>query len=1033
MRDLSAMLGDIPIRIGRIAQRGAHGIYKVQSEVIRLRRANDIPVASHEIGHAIHKIFWGEDAKGSLDSRPLQPFSAEFEALSEGSLPRDATDTGQPSLPGSPTSGKRLSEGFAEFVRLYLTQPDAALEKAPEFHAAFETELYSHPDMRDGLESVRTSIRRYIEQPAQSKVHSMIRSASEKAFGQDFSATKLYTSVVDRLNPVLEVVEAMTAVSGEKLSTEQHAHKMAQLVSGWMGKASDYIRYGTMDFSTLEQTGKGLQQIIEPILRAGRRDAFEDYMASVHALELEAAGKESGFDVDAATQTVSELEGEFQAAAKELYAYQGRMLDYRVQAGLISKDVAGRIRASKHNQRYVPFRRVMDEKARQSGSGSGESLVNLSSGLKRIKGSGREIISPLESIMADTLEMVSLADRNRVGQLLVAQAKRTKGSGQWIEPVPPKMRETTFQLAEIKKVLTERGLFVEGMDRATLDGLVSIYRPDLRPSQQENVVSVLVDGKVELYQVNPDLQRALTPDPKMAGPIIEFFSAVTRLKRAGATGVNPEFVGTNIIRDAFTAFIQSRNGFIPGLDTVRGLFSVLKQDKFYEEWMRAGGAQSALVSMDRAHLQQNIDDMIATPMQWVVAHPIDALRIMGELSENATRVGEYRKARLNDKSARTAALDAREVTLDFARHGGSDTIRALNSMTAFFNAGIQGTDKYLRSMKEDPRGTTLRSVIAITIPSMILYALNKDDEEYHEQPSWLKDMFWLIPMKGTPMYEHSPFMRIPKPHLPGALFGTSMERTMDWIVQKDSQAFDGFLETLQNASIPGQKPFEALPPMPIPDVILPAVEWWANKSLFRGGPIVPMSLERLPGRYQAQPWTSEYAKGLSNMAHRAGIDVSAMKIENAVFGLTAGTGRMAAKLTDPLLRGGDEPERPTPTLADRPLARAFAVRPNSGSGQSVERFYERIGKLDKKNNAENYARRFRRFAPEPMAPAERREFTRLSTARRRMQNLSLASKRIESRDDISGDEKRDRIADLNRRRTDQARRALDAVRSFGEG
>ena len=1013
IKELSGALSDIPIRIGRISQRGALGIYKVQSETIRLRRANDIPVAAHEIGHAINRLFYG-GAKGRLNWRPLIKFRDELAALA---------------TPGK--KGTTIPEGFAEFVRLYITDPKQAKEKAPTYHAEFETELFSHPELRDSLTAVQRMIRRYIEQPAQSKVHSMIRSASEK-LGPKFSAAKsfndFYTAVIDRLNPINEVVKDMEAASGNTLSFEKNAYKMARVTAGWIGKADRYLRYGTLDFNSLKSTGKGLQQIIESVLRAGRREAFDDYLSAKRAIELDGRGIEAGFEIEAAKQTVTELEGEFSDVATELYAYQDRMLDYRVQAGLIDQDAVARIREA--NKFYVPFRRVMDEQARQA-TGSGESMVNLASGLKRIKGSGREVISPLESIMADTMEMVSLAERNHVGQLLREQALETDGSGKWFEPVPPKMRETTFQLSEIKKVLQDRGLFVEGMDGKTLNALAAVYRPDMQPSQSENIISVVVDGKPELFQVHPDLHKALSPDPKSTSAVVKFFASITRLKRAGATGVNPEFVGLNIIRDAFAAGVLSRNGFIPFVDTARGMFSVLKKDGYYEEWMRSGGAQAALVSMDRTHLKQNIDDMIASPVQWVVAHPIDALRIFGEISENATRLGEYKKARKKDKSAREAAYDARDL-IDFARHGASDTIRAINSMTAFYNASIQGTDKFLRRMKEDPKETSFRAAMSITLPSMILYALNKDDEEYKEQPTFLKDMFWLIPTKGTPLYGHTPFLRIPKPHIEGAIFGTAMERVMDFVIGKDPQAFDGLLSTIERASIPGQKLVDAAPPLPVPDWALPAVEWWANKSLFRDGPIVPMSLQRLPGRYQAQPWTSEYAKGLSNMAHRAGIDVSAVKIENAVFGLTAGTGRMLAKISDPLLRGDDEPERPSKTAADYPIVRAFAVRPASGSGQSIERFYERIGELDKLNNAENFARRYRRGSLEPMSSEDRRAFKRMSTARTRMNALSQSAKAIEHRTDMSGDEKRDQIEDLSRRRTDEAKRALDAVTSFNE-
>ena len=1013
VKELSALLSDIPIRIGRLGRSQAHGIYKVHPKVIRLRVANDISPLAHEVGHGINKIFYG-GSEGRINWRPLIPFRDELAAIA---------------TPGK--KGSQLHEGFAEFVRLYITDPKQAEAKAPKYYAEFETELFSHPELRDGLTAVQGMIRRYIEQPAQSKVHGMIRSAAEKLapkFSLARSWNDFYTGVIDRLNPINEVVKAMAALKGGVLAFEKNAYLMARNMSGWMGKADRFLKFNTVDFDGLTSTGKGLQQIIEPVLRAGRREAFDDYLAAKHAVELQKAGIESGFDLAAAEQTVVELEAEFADTAKELYAFQDRSLDYRVQAGLLAQEDVDRIRASKHNQYYVPFRRIMDEEARQA-SGTGESMVNLSSGLKRIKGSGREIISPLESIMGETLEMVSLAERNHVGQLLLEQAESTEGSGQYVEPVAPKMRATPFQLSEIKKVLQDRGLFVEGMDSATLNAVAYIYRPDMQPSQGENVITVMVKGRPKQAQVNPDLQRALLPDPKITNAVVKFFGAITRLKRAGATGVNPEFGITNILRDTLAATVLTRNGFIPFLDTARGMFEVLGKGEYYQEWLTAGGAQAALVSMDRAHTKQNIDDMIATPMQWVVAHPIDALRIFGELSENATRLGEYMKARKKGKSKREAAYDSRDL-IDFARHGASSTIRAINGMTAFYNASLQGTDKFARRMKEDPKGTSFRAAMSITLPSMILYAINKDDEEYQEQPTWLKDMFWLIPTKGTALYGHTPFLRIPKPHIEGAMFGTVMERAMDFVIGKDPQAFDGLFGTLEKAIVPGQKLGAAVPPLPIPDLLLPAFEWWANKSLFRDGPIVPMSLQRLPGRYQAQPWTSEYAKGLAELAHWAGSDVSAMKIENAVFGLTAGTGRMAAKITDPLLRGADEPERPTKTAADYPMLRVFAVRKASGSGQSIERFYERIGELDKKNNAENYSRMYKRGSLERMSQEDRRAFNRMTSARTRMNKLSQAARAIENRADMSGDEKRDRIEDLQRRRTDEAKRALDAVRAF---
>ena len=283
------------------------------------------------------------------------------------------------------------------------------------------------------------------------------------------------------------------------------------------------------------------------------------------------------------------------------------------------------------------------------------------------------------------------------------------------------MTPTSVSVAEIDGELKKLGFDTSVLDAAQKATVLTAFRPDLSPSPGENVVTVLEDGERKLYEVHPEVHRALTAqDKEVANVFIKFASKISRVKRAGATAINPEFIGLNLVRDAFTAGIQSRNGFVPFVDTARGLFHALKKDDLFREWERSGGAQAALVSMDRAGMQKNLDDMFQSPTKWVFAHPVDALRIFGEMSEAATRLGEFKKAKAKGKSAREAALDAREVTLDFARMGTS--IKGINSVVAFYNASVQGTDKYLRSMRADPIGTTLRTVASVTVPSMIFYA-----------------------------------------------------------------------------------------------------------------------------------------------------------------------------------------------------------------------------------------------------------------------------------------------------------------------
>ena len=994
--ELSTALGDIPIRVGRLSEVGAVGEYKAKPEVVRTRRANDIPVAAEEIGRHINKLmFGGKDSR--INWEPLAKYSGELTA-----------------------GDQTVADGFAEFVRDFIVDPAAAKERAPKFWATFNRRLAKLPGAKRALIEAQASVRRYVEQPEASKVFSAIRQTAARKAGWSFDG--FYTAAVDRLRPIEKVVESLSAQSGKKPDTADDAYQVARLAAGWMGKADQIIENGTFDFLTLEKNGKGLKEILQPLIDAGKRDDFTTYLVAHRALELDARGIDSGIDPKVAKAALKQVQSmAMHRAARDLYGFQDRMLQYRVQAGLLSQESYDRITAQ--NKRYVPFRRVMDDGSVKGGAG--QSLVNLSSKVMRIKGSARDIVDPLESILADTMEAVNIADRNRVGQVLAAQADATEGGGKWVEKVPPKMAPTGVTVKAVDGALQDLGLDTSKLSDEEKSTVLSVFRPDLSPSPGENVVSVLKDGQRELYQVHPDVHRALTAqDAEAANIFIKFASKIARVKRAGATAVNPEFIGVNIVRDAVTGFIQSRNRFVPFLDTARGLFSAIKRDDLFQEWEKAGGAQAALVSMDRATIQKNIDDMFASPGKWAITHPIDALRIFGEMSEAATRLGEFRKARKRGKSAREAALDAREVTLDFSRMGTA--IKGINSVVAFYNAGIQGTDKYIRSMRSDPVGTTLRSVAGVTVPSLIFYALNQGNEDYDEAPRWLKDMFWLVPTKGTPLEGETPFVRIPKPHLPGVLFGTAQERTLDWVMKKDPKALDGFYESLENATLPGQRIIPEAPlPLPIPDAATPFIEWFANRSIFRGRDIVPQGLQNLPAQEQYQPWTSEFAKQFSRMLGRAGIDAAPLQIENTMFSVTAGTGRILAKLSDPVLRSGDEPSRPAGGLAEVPIVRAFAVRPG-GQSESEHRLYDRLGELDRKRNAIRYAQRHNRPMPDEMTAAETRERTRLNAARNRLSNLTTLTRRVES-SDMDPEAKRERLLELAHRRTSIARAVMQAL------
>ncbi|HQH46673.1 MAG TPA: hypothetical protein PLQ86_11965, partial [Candidatus Aminicenantes bacterium] len=149
----------IPIRTGRFVGR-ALGIFKPRSEVIRTRLANDIEVIAHEVGHALHKFLWPETiTKKGLSAQPFQAFAHE--------LDRIAT---------TPKKGQsNTAEGWAEFVRLYITDPAQAQRRAPDFFRFFEGQLdLKAPEVKEIFLEAREKYRQFMDQPPLWRILSQI-------------------------------------------------------------------------------------------------------------------------------------------------------------------------------------------------------------------------------------------------------------------------------------------------------------------------------------------------------------------------------------------------------------------------------------------------------------------------------------------------------------------------------------------------------------------------------------------------------------------------------------------------------------------------------------------------------------------------------------------------------------------------------------------------------------------------------------------------------------------------------------------
>jgi len=896
---------DIPVSQGKFRER-AWGIFKVQPEVIRLKATKDLPTLFHETGHFLDKKF-----KLSTTTDPA--IDAELMKL------------GQPVSKKTYSDEKVKGEGLAEFVRNYLFNEQKAKSIAPELYKKFRGMLNGDVTLDNMMKTVQKATDNYRSQTPEQRILSNI-SVGQKDKGPGMSLDRLYSLIYDDLDPFNKVVKQITG--GTKISPNDNPYDLATLYHSAAGRAETYLKYGIVD-ENFNKIGDSLTDILGKV---DNLDDFRAYIIAKRAKELGFRGIKTGMgevDVDV---VIKNHEAKYLGTFKKLVEFQDSILQQQVTQGMLSQENYEAIK--RLNKDYIPMNRVMDA-FKKFGNGKGSQATQL---VKGIKGSTLDVIDPLESIIRNTFALTNMAERNRVMLAFRELTLNYEGTGKFLEQVPPPMKGQSFQLGEIQNILSGAGIDVAMLENVDMQQIATIFRPT-GYSSKDNIIVIFSEGKPEYYEVHDELlYRAFTAMDKVSsGPIIKLMSFPAKVLRTGAV-LNPDFMARNPTRDALSAFIFSRYGFVPGVDTVRGLFHVIGKDDLYYKCLASGGLQSSLVSMDRDYLQKNLKQVLAEnkgdKVLNILKNPMDSLRALGEFTEEATRVGEFalgvKKEGSNAAGIRKAALSSRDVTIDFGR--GGPWSREANKVIAFFNAGLQGPDKLVRAFKEAPVRTTMKILMAITLPSILLYMRNRKDPRYEELPAWEKDLFWIILTKDK-------IYRIPKPFEVGLIFGSLFERVLKWVEDDDPTALDGFANSLVESLVPG------IPP--IPNAILPMVEAMTNHSFFKGYAIVPDSQKYLAPWQQYSQYTSETAKLIGKA-----LNISPRIVENTIYGYGAGLAQYGVDVVDVVLKLSGLVESkiaPPSTVENLPVIKGFMAVAYQNS-DSINEFYNLRAKLSTSGN-----------------------------------------------------------------------------------
>lgn len=1003
---LSEKLG-VPIRRGKFRHGSAIGIYKPGSKVVRIKKGG-LNTIFHEVAHYL------DDTIGFSKDIP----DAEMDKLvQEYGDPLKNLDT-------------RRKEAFAEYMRFKMTnQSEKVADWAPEFDVLFAKRIEELPQIKDVIDIATEDFKRWSEQPATSKILSQI-SIGGQADGpfKDRvikSLHEVYTSVLDDLHPLSEFSKLANKNLG-KVDALNDPYILARNLRGWVGKADLFLNQGTFSKEfwakgengkvKMNFNGKSYSEILKPVEEMNAMDDFRVFIVSQRIVNDLAPRKiESGISLEDAKTAISELNKkypEFEQIAKERREFKNRLLDFAKENGVIGPEGLKKIREL--NKYHVPFYRVMEESGAKF---LGKSKIggNIGNPIKKIKGSEREIIDPLESDVKDVYAIINASERNNIGVALANISKQNFELGRLFEEVSKPMKATTVNVKEVLEKAT-KGTDAENIEipDELAEAVVTLFRTTYATGP--NMLNVNLGDKQKVFQVDPDLFKAIQGlEVEDVGIVMKLLSAPAKLLRAGAT-LSPDFSVRNPLRDQFTAFVYSKYGFIPGVDLVRGMFELFTKGDVYKLWKAGGGEHAMFVSLDRTDLQKNLKEITSNSklrdsIVDVAKNPLKILQVLSEIGEMGTRLGEMRNALARGANPIEAAYASRNITLDFSRIGTKT--RAINAIVAFFNANIQGTDTMVRKFKEHPFRTLWKTLLGLTLPSVLLYLANREDPRWKEIPQWQKNLFWIV-MTDKHVW------RIPKPFELGVLFGSVPERIMEVIDTKDPEKFNELTGAISSGFTPGF----------LPTVLIPIIENITNYSFFSDRPIVSRGKEGLPKEQQYGPYTTEVSKILGEA-----LNYSPAKIDNLVAGYGGGIGKYAVEGLDKILIGtgiSNPAPKPAKTFEELAVLKAFLIKePVGTSSESVNQVYN---KYSQANSELTYIKQLIKEGNEEEAVVYAKEHPTsinaiiLGGAVDTFSTLNKSIDLIRKAEKMEAKEKTDKILQIQRLQTEIAQKALEQIK-----
>ena len=425
-------------------------------------------------------------------------------------------------------------------------------------------------------------------------------------------------------------------------------------------------------------------------------------------------------------------------------------LQYAVDGGLVTQKKANAL--IKVCENYVPSTRAVE--ASKSFDYDGIDDITTQGAMRKREGSDQDFIPLYDAMAAHDLNVIKKTEVNKLFQII-------------------------HESDSLKHVTDAE--FRELQDSLTDDEIVNAYK---------NVVWIKEDGNVSnISFFEADTDKMITiPIPKAAAKAISEWSgeeqlALYKLKSVKATseanqlfknlitGWDVTFGVRNFGRDIQTAAVNTQNGVFNYFRNVpRALIEITSNGDLYKLYKANGGKYATNISDGESKLNaiRKMASSNASPLKWLEEfnNVLEAVPRFTEFCASAeknledvlgTTVGNARtKAmvkNMNNDVLRIASSDARDVTVNFARHGAISKLLN-NTFVPYFNPSLQGLHNIYRVGKDAfyERGwkglaTYATKLLGMSAAAGLAYEyIMRDNKDYQQLSSYVKNTNFCVPL-----------------------------------------------------------------------------------------------------------------------------------------------------------------------------------------------------------------------------------------------------------------------------------------------